>query len=184
MAKPLGDRLSLDNHRSSAGWKIIGHGDRRIRNLVSRNTAGFHSSRQVLQATNGCFPPRDHKPNNDPICGPIAWLWRCYKRRSKISRHYRTPVNVFREPNGFLIALTYGRDSGWVTNVLIAGGCQLETRRAKYQLSEPVIVHDPSRGRFPPIVRLVLGLIDANDFLQLSELKYSNQDMSEGPISS
>jgi len=84
MAKPLGDRLSVDNHRLSAGWKIIGHGDRRIGNLVSPNTAGSHSSRKVLQETNGCFPPRDHKPNNDPICDPIAWLWRYYKRRSKI----------------------------------------------------------------------------------------------------
>ena len=81
---------------------------------------------------------------------------------------YRTPVNVFREPGGFLIALTYGRDSGWVRNVLAAGRCQLETRRVTYQLSEPVIVNDPTRRRFPLLVRVVLGLIDANDYLQLS----------------
>ena len=81
---------------------------------------------------------------------------------------YRTPVNVFRKPDGFLIALTYGRDSGWVRNVLAAGRCQLETRRVQYQLFRPVIVHDPTRRRFPLLVRTVLGLIDANDFLQLS----------------
>ena len=81
---------------------------------------------------------------------------------------YRTPVNVFREPGGLLIALTYGRDSGWVRNVLAAGRCQLETRRVTYQLSEPVIVNDPTRRRFPLLVRVVLGLIDANDYLQLS----------------
>jgi deazaflavin-dependent oxidoreductase (nitroreductase family) len=81
---------------------------------------------------------------------------------------YRTPVNVFREPGGFLIALTYGRDSGWVRNVLAAGRCQLETRRVTYQLSEPVIVNDPTRRRFPPFVRIILGLIGANDFLELS----------------
>ncbi|HKW15867.1 MAG TPA: nitroreductase family deazaflavin-dependent oxidoreductase [Terriglobales bacterium] len=87
-------------------------------------------------------------------------------RRS--GRLYRTPVNVFREPDGFLIALTYGRDSGWVRNVLAAGGCQLETRGVPHQLSAPVIVHDPSRRRFPFLVRIILGLIAANDFLQLS----------------
>jgi len=81
---------------------------------------------------------------------------------------YRTPVNVFREPGGFLIALTYGRDSGWVRNVLAAGRCQLETRLVTYQLSKPVIVNDPTRRRFPLLVRVVLGLIDANDYLQLS----------------
>ena len=90
----------------------------------------------------------------------------------KSGRLYRTPVNVFREPDGFLIALTYGQDSGWVGNVLAAGGCQLETRRVAYQLSSPVIVHDPSRQRFPLLVRIVLGLIDANDFLKLSTSHY------------
>lgn len=86
----------------------------------------------------------------------------------KSGRFYRTPVNVFREPDGFMIALTYGRDSGWVRNVLAAGGCQLETRRVQYELSAPVIVHDPSRRRFPLLVRIILGVIDANDFLRLS----------------
>jgi deazaflavin-dependent oxidoreductase (nitroreductase family) len=90
---------------------------------------------------------------------------------------YRTPVNVFREPDGFRIALTYGRDSGWVKNVLAAEGCQLETRRATYQLFAPVIMHDPSRKRFPVLVRVVLGLIDANDFLQLS-LSHPNRGES------
>jgi deazaflavin-dependent oxidoreductase (nitroreductase family) len=86
----------------------------------------------------------------------------------KSGKLYRTPVNVFRKPDGFLIALTYGRDSGWVRNVLAAGGCRLETRRVTYQLSAPIIVHDPSRRRFPLLVRIILVLIDANDLLQLS----------------
>jgi hypothetical protein len=79
----------------------------------------------------------------------------------KSRKLYRTPVNVFRAPDGFLIALTYGRDSE-------AGGCELETRGLRYLLSAPTIVHDPTRGRFPLFVRLVLGIIGANDFLQLS----------------
>jgi hypothetical protein len=37
----------------------------------------------------------------------------------------RTPVNVFRAPEGFLIALTYGRDSEWVKNVSAAEGASL-----------------------------------------------------------
>jgi deazaflavin-dependent oxidoreductase (nitroreductase family) len=81
---------------------------------------------------------------------------------------YRTPVNVFRAPKGFLIALTYGRDSEWVKNVIVAGTCQLETRRLLYQLSAPTIVHDPTRRRFPLPVRMVLGIVGANDFMQLS----------------
>jgi len=86
----------------------------------------------------------------------------------KSGRLYRTPVNVFLVPEGFLIALTYGRDSEWVRNVLAAGGCQLETRRVLYQLSAPTIVHDPTRRRFPMLVRIILWIIGAEDFIQLS----------------
>jgi deazaflavin-dependent oxidoreductase (nitroreductase family) len=86
----------------------------------------------------------------------------------KSGRVYRTPVNVFRAPEGFLIALTYGRESKWLKNVLAAGACELETRGVRYHLSAPTIVHDPTRRRFPLPVRIVLRLIGANDFMQLS----------------
>src|SRR6202049_2321728 len=86
----------------------------------------------------------------------------------KSGRVYRTPVNVFRAPEGFLIALTYGRESEWVKNVLAAGGCQFETRRVLYQLSAPTIVHDTTGRRFPLFVRIILRLIGASDFMQLS----------------
>jgi len=74
----------------------------------------------------------------------------------KSGKLYRTAVNVFRAPDGFLIALTYGRESEWVKNVLAAGGCELGTRGVLYQLSASTIVHDPTRRRFPIPVRIVL----------------------------
>lgn len=85
----------------------------------------------------------------------------------KSGKLYRTPVNVFREPDGFLIALTYGPDSGWVKNVLAADGCELESRGVRYQLSSPIVIHDPSRRRFPTLVRVILRFIASYDFLQL-----------------
>ena len=86
----------------------------------------------------------------------------------KSGKVYRTPVNVFRAPEGFIIALTYGRDSEWVRNLIAAGGCNLETRGVQYQLSSPTIVHGPTRRRFPIPVRVVLRIIGADDFMQLS----------------
>jgi deazaflavin-dependent oxidoreductase (nitroreductase family) len=86
----------------------------------------------------------------------------------KSGKVYRTPVNVFRAPEGFLIALTYGLESEWVRNVMAAGGCELESRGARYHLTAPRIVHDPARRQFPFPVRTILGLIGANDFMQLS----------------
>jgi hypothetical protein len=77
-------------------------------------------------------------------------------------------VNVFLASDGFLIALTYGRECEWVKNVVAAGRCQLETRGVRYLLSAPTIVHDTTRRRFPFVVRTMLGIIGANDFMQLT----------------
>src|SRR5438445_9228949 len=62
----------------------------------------------------------------------------------KSGRPYRTPVNVFAVPDGYLFALTYGKDSDWVRNVLAAGGCDLQTRGRVLRLTGPEIIHDPN----------------------------------------
>lgn len=80
---------------------------------------------------------------------------------------YRTPVNVFRVRNGFIIALTYSSQSEWVKNILAAGGCEFKTMGKKYQLSSPKVVYDPSRQRFPIPVRLVLRLVGADEYMEL-----------------
>jgi deazaflavin-dependent oxidoreductase (nitroreductase family) len=62
----------------------------------------------------------------------------------KSGKVYRTPVNVFRAPHLFIIALTYSSQSEWVKNVLAAGGCELKTVGKNYRLSAPKVVHDPT----------------------------------------
>ena len=86
----------------------------------------------------------------------------------KSGKVYRTPVNVFRASNGFIIALTYSSHSEWVKNALAAGGCELRTRGQKYRLSAPKVVCDPTRRRFPILVRLVLRIVGADEYIELS----------------
>jgi deazaflavin-dependent oxidoreductase (nitroreductase family) len=86
----------------------------------------------------------------------------------KSGRQYRTPVNVFKREGGYVVALTYGRESEWVRNVLAAGGCQLLTRGRTIQLSGPRLYHDEQRRAVPAPVRFFLGLLHVNDFLELS----------------
>jgi deazaflavin-dependent oxidoreductase (nitroreductase family) len=87
----------------------------------------------------------------------------------KSGRVYRTPVNVFRASNGFIIALTYGSQSEWVKNVFATGGCELRTRGKRYELSAPKVVRDSTRKRFPFPVRLVLRTVGANEYMELSK---------------
>jgi deazaflavin-dependent oxidoreductase (nitroreductase family) len=86
----------------------------------------------------------------------------------KSGKVYRTPINVFRASNGFIVALTYSSQSEWVKNVLAAGGCELKTRWKRYPLSAPKVVRDPSRKRFPFLVRIVLRIVGADDYMELS----------------
>ena len=87
-------------------------------------------------------------------------------RRSK--RRYRTPVNVFAARGGYVIALTYGAESDWVKNVLAAGGCELETRGQRKQLTEPELFDDEGRRQVPALVRPMLRLLGVTEFMRLT----------------
>ena len=145
--------------------KELGHGYRCIR-FGCGNPAGRNAPDAVSQKVASSLQSCGYESDQQSIRTSLARLRNRVGRKS--GRVYRTPVNVFRAPNGFLIALTYGRESEWVRNVLAAGGCELETRGVRYQLSAPTIMHDPTRGRFPFPVRVILGFVGANDFMQLS----------------
>jgi deazaflavin-dependent oxidoreductase (nitroreductase family) len=84
----------------------------------------------------------------------------------KSHRRHRTPVLVFRRGDRFVIALTYGRESEWVQNVLAQGGCDLEVMGRTLRLTRPNVLHDEHRRRVPVVVGLVLGLLNVSDFLE------------------
>ena len=105
------------------------------------------------------------------ITGPLArWLpgfGVIVHTGRKTNRRYRTPVNVFTAPGGYVVALTYGADSDWVRNVLAAGGCELESRGRTQHLTAPRIFHDESRRQVPSAVRPILRAVGVADFMAL-----------------
>ena len=86
-------------------------------------------------------------------------------RRS--GRVYRTPVNLFRHEEGYVISLTYGSDSQWVRNVLAAGAVDVETRGRCVHLVEPEVVRDAERSLVPEPVRPILRLVRVDEFMLL-----------------
>jgi len=111
-----------------------------------------------------------HEPFHRPFGSWIPGFGILTHVGRKSGRVYRTPVNVFRAPDGFIIALTYSSQCEWVKNVLAAGGCELKTRAKTYRLSSPKVVRDPSRRRFPIPVPIVLSLVGADEYMELSIL--------------
>lgn len=88
-------------------------------------------------------------------------------RGRRSGRTFQTPVNVFPQPGGLVIALTYGTDTDWVRNVLGAGGCTVLTRGRAFDLVNPQIYHDGLRQGIRPLEARVLRLLGVADFLSL-----------------
>ena len=86
-------------------------------------------------------------------------------RRS--GRNLRTPVNVFRRGDRFVIALTYGPNVDWVKNIVAAGGCELETRGRTVRASDPRLIEDAHQQLVPPPVRMPLRVLGITYFLEL-----------------
>ena len=86
-------------------------------------------------------------------------------RRS--GRTHRTPVNLYRHGDDYVIALMYGADRDWVRNVLAAGGADVETRGRRLRLVDPELVRDPARSLVPRPVRVPVGLANVDEFMLL-----------------
>ena len=89
-----------------------------------------------------------------------------YRGRTS-GREYRTPMNVFRQGNEFVFALTYGADVQWVRNILAAGECRLRTMGRELHLVDPRLYSDPARRDMPFPVRQFLGLLRVTEFLRM-----------------
>jgi len=86
----------------------------------------------------------------------------------KSGAEYRTPMNVFRDGDDWIFALTYGSDVQWVKNIVAAGQCRLLTRRKRIELVDPRVFVDPQRRAMPFPVRQFLGLLRVSEFVRMS----------------
>ena len=94
-------------------------------------------------------------------------------RGRRTGRMFRAPVNVFRDGDDYVVALTYSSRVDWVRNVLAAGGCELETGGRVVQLTDPELFVDGTRRLMPFPVRMFLGMVNVTEFLRLRPLASS-----------
>ncbi len=58
----------------------------------------------------------------------------------KSGKHYSVPIIIEPKDDGFVIALTYGREVDWLKNVLHAGVCKILYKNQVYNLVNPVFI--------------------------------------------
>jgi deazaflavin-dependent oxidoreductase (nitroreductase family) len=88
-------------------------------------------------------------------------------RGRKSGRIHRTPMNVFRDGDDYVFALTYSSNVQWVKNVLAAGEADLRIGDKTIHLTAPEVFVDPTRSLMPLTVRLMLGLMNVTEFLRM-----------------
>jgi deazaflavin-dependent oxidoreductase (nitroreductase family) len=101
------------------------------------------------------------------FAGKVPWFAIVIHKGRRSGRTYRTPVNIFRSNDGFVVALTYGSGRDWVKNVLAAGGCQIEYRGSTVRLTDPRLVMDKRQRTVPAVIRPFLAAMGVTEFLEL-----------------
>ena len=109
----------------------------------------------------------------NPILGPITWYLPSFGRIEHVGRttgrRYAAPMMAFRGRDGgrFTFALTYGSGANWVQNAVAAGEVTFVSRwGGRVRLTDIRVIHDPKRRAMPRIVRLILGVLHVDDFLE------------------
>jgi deazaflavin-dependent oxidoreductase (nitroreductase family) len=112
-------------------------------------------------ATHGLNPITRHFVHWLPSFAIISY------RGRRSGKTYRTPMNVFRDGDSYLCALTYGPEVDWVKNVVASGEADLQVRNHHTALTRPEVFEDPTRHLMPQPVRIVLGVMRVRYFLRM-----------------
>jgi deazaflavin-dependent oxidoreductase (nitroreductase family) len=87
----------------------------------------------------------------------------------KSRKAYTTPVWAFRQPDGFLIVLTYGPRTDWLRNLQAAGTCTATYRGQTWHLTDPQVRHgDPTAQQLPWLVSRFVRAIGVEDILHVT----------------
>ncbi len=97
--------------------------------------------------------------------GLFAILSHTGRRSGKV---YRIPIIAEPVRNGFVFALTYGRNVDWYKNVAARGSCELRWKNSDYHLIQPEMI-SPEEGTtaFPLLIRNGLRMMQIRDYLRL-----------------
>jgi deazaflavin-dependent oxidoreductase (nitroreductase family) len=115
---------------------------------------------------------RANRRLTNPLLAPAAArlpYFAVILHRGRVSgRPYRTPVNAFPSDRGFIVALTYGRSTDWVRNVMVSGGCDILHRGRRVSMVAPRLVRGiEAETAIPTFVRFALDVLRVQEFLRL-----------------
>ena len=86
----------------------------------------------------------------------------------KSGKLYRIPIIAEQVDDGFVIALTYGKNVDWYYNVKAKGECSIFCRYKEYPLTTPIMLKkEKGLQSFPLFIRAALRVMRIEYFLKL-----------------
>ena len=110
--------------------------------------------------------PRYLNPLLRPIAGYLPPLALLHHRGRRSGRHYDTPVQAFRTPQGYIAAFAYSNDPAWARNLLAAGAGQMTRAGQTYDISNPRRLGKDGEKLLPPAVTAMMRALDVQGILQ------------------
>jgi len=84
-------------------------------------------------------------------------------------RDYATPVWAFGTQDGLVVALLYGANSDWVTNVLVAGRAEVKRLGAAREYAQPRLVgREEGLRLIPAVARVPVRVVRTHDFVRVT----------------
>jgi deazaflavin-dependent oxidoreductase (nitroreductase family) len=101
--------------------------------------------------------------------GPFALLHHVGRRSGK---QYETPIWVWRMKDGFMIVLTYGRNTDWLRNLQAADEGSLRWHKREYTFKRPELIDaKTAEPALPSFIRFVLRLRGAHEYVKLADAR-------------
>lgn len=101
--------------------------------------------------------------------GPFALLRHVGRRSGK---QYENPIWVWRMKDGFMIVLTYGRNTDWLRNLQAADRGSLRWHRREYTFKRPEIIDaKTAEPALPSFIRFVLRLRGQHEYVKLADAR-------------
>ena len=101
--------------------------------------------------------------------GPFAMLRHVGRRSGK---QYETPIMVWRMKDGFMIVLTYGRNTDWLRNLQAADQGNLRWHKREYTFKKPELIDaKTAEPALPPFIKFVLRLRGQHEYVKLADAR-------------
>ena len=101
--------------------------------------------------------------------GPFALLRHVGRRSGK---QYENPIWVWRMNDGFMIVLTYGRNTDWLRNLQAADRGSLRWHKREYEFTRPEFIDARTASQaLPAFIRFGLRLRGEHEYVKLADAR-------------